>query len=64
LKGSTETAPEFFEAESDALDALVVLGYKKQEAREALKKVPNSVTNVEQRITLALKAMGKKTRRS
>ncbi|MFC1595069.1 Holliday junction branch migration protein RuvA [Patescibacteria group bacterium] len=50
----------FLEAESDAIDALMSLGYTAQESRDALKKVPDTVKNTSERITKALKALGKK----
>ena len=44
---------------SDALDALVSLGYSQQEAREALKKVPVDVKDLQSKIKIALKGLGK-----
>ncbi|OGE73566.1 MAG: Holliday junction DNA helicase RuvA [Candidatus Doudnabacteria bacterium RIFCSPLOWO2_02_FULL_42_9] len=44
---------------SDALDALIVLGYSQQEARQALKAVPNDVADLQQKIKIALKALSK-----
>jgi Holliday junction DNA helicase RuvA len=43
---------------SDALEALMALGYKEQQAREALKDVPESKT-IQDKIKLALKALQK-----
>lgn len=44
---------------SDALDALVVLGYTQQQAREALKAVPNEVVKLQEKVKLALKNLSK-----
>lgn len=44
---------------SDAMDALVVLGYSQQEAREALKIVPKDVVDLQTKIKLALKGLHK-----
>jgi len=44
----------------EIIDALVVLGYKVYEAREALKQVPESVKGMENRVREALKRLGKK----
>jgi len=44
----------------EIIDALVVLGYKVYEAREALKQVPETVKGVENRVKEALKRLGKK----
>ncbi|HRY52255.1 MAG TPA: Holliday junction branch migration protein RuvA [Candidatus Portnoybacteria bacterium] len=44
----------------EIIDALVVLGYKVYEAREALKQVPESVKGMENRVRDALKRLGKK----
>jgi len=44
----------------EIIDALVVLGYKVFEAREALKQVPESIKGMENRVREALKRLGKK----
>lgn len=44
---------------SDAMDALVSLGYSQQEAREALKGIPKDVTDLPSKIRVALRALGK-----
>jgi len=44
----------------EIIDALVALGYKVYEAREALKAVPVEVTGVENKIKEALKRLGKR----
>ena len=45
--------------DSEAIDALTSLGYKLNDAREALKKVPKEVEGVENRVREALKLLGK-----
>ncbi|HVT75159.1 MAG TPA: Holliday junction branch migration protein RuvA [Candidatus Paceibacterota bacterium] len=45
--------------EVDALEALKALGFKHNEAREALKQVEESVTDTGQRVKKALKILGK-----
>jgi len=40
-------------------DALTQLGFSKQQARDALAKVPANVKNMEEQIKLALKSLGK-----
>jgi holliday junction DNA helicase RuvA len=47
-------------ADSDALEALVAMGYSISQARETLKLVPADVKDVGQRVKLALKSLGKK----
>lgn len=47
-------------ADTDALDALMVMGYSVTQAREALKQVPAETKDVAQRVTAALKILGKK----
>ncbi len=44
---------------SEAIDALMGLGYKLKEAREVLKKVPKEIESVEDRVREALKLLGK-----
>jgi len=46
--------------EIEIIDALVALGYKVYEARDALKAVPESVKGVENRVRETLKRLGKK----
>ena len=43
----------------EAEEALVSLGFSRQKAKEALKKVPNNVKNTEERVKYALKFLGK-----
>lgn len=47
-------------ADSDALEALIGMGYSVSEAREALKLVPTNIKDVGERVKLALKNLGKK----
>jgi Holliday junction DNA helicase RuvA len=58
LKGEAESAPVAKE-HSDALDALMALGYSPQEARSALKNIPVEVKNIQEKIKLALKNLNK-----
>jgi Holliday junction DNA helicase RuvA len=44
---------------SDALDALEALGYSAQEARQALQAVPVEISNLQEKIKLALKNLNK-----
>lgn len=44
---------------SDAVDALLALGFDATEAREALKRVPKSTTDLSEKVKLALKNLGK-----
>lgn len=55
---STVGAPELRE-ESDALDALVTLGYTREEARHALAAAPREVRNASERVKHALRELGK-----
>lgn len=43
----------------DAEDALIKLGFSKQQAKDALKQAPADVKNTEERIKQALKSLGK-----
>lgn len=45
--------------DSEIIDALMSLGYRLQEAREASKKVPKEIEGVEDRVREALKLLGK-----
>jgi len=47
-------------SDSDAIEALVSMGYTISEARDALKIVPQEITDVGQRVKQALKNLGKK----
>jgi Holliday junction DNA helicase RuvA len=59
-KVSGEYLDEKYAAGGDAIDALMSLGYKLHEAREALKKVPENVKDVGNKVKAALKLLGKK----
>jgi Holliday junction resolvasome RuvABC DNA-binding subunit len=48
------------ESESEAMDALVALGYTQYQAREALKHVGAGITSTEEKITEGLKILAKK----
>lgn len=58
LKDEKSAAPVARE-HSDAMDALVSLGYSQQEARDALKTVPKETANLQDKIKIALKALSK-----
>jgi len=47
------------EPDSDAVNALIHLGYSKQEAQLALEGIPNDVKDTGNRVRLALKGIGK-----
>jgi holliday junction DNA helicase RuvA len=57
LKAEGVSAPVAKE-HSDALEALVALGYREQESREALKSIPSD-KSLQEKIKIALKALGK-----
>lgn len=46
------------EADADAIEALMKLGYTKDEARKALAKVPREITALEERVRNALRVLG------
>ena len=46
--------------DTDALDALVSMGYSAGEARESLKNIPKDITDVGERVKYALRMIGKK----
>jgi holliday junction DNA helicase RuvA len=48
-----------FKDDQDVLSALESLGYSRQEAREGLKKIPETIQGVNQRIKEVLKILGK-----
>ena len=58
LKGQVDAAPVAKE-HSDAMDALLSLGYSPQEARDALKTVPMDISSLQEKVKLALKALQK-----
>src|SRR4030042_2601029 len=59
-KVSGENLDGKYGAGSEAIDALMSLGYKLREAREALKKVPEDIKEVGDKVKAALKLLGKK----
>lgn len=46
--------------DNEAIDALLTLGYKLSEAREALRKIPENIKEVSEKVKEALKILGKK----
>lgn len=58
-KVSGEYPDEKGGASGEAIDALVSLGYRLQEAREALKKIPEGISEVGDKVRHALKMLGK-----
>jgi holliday junction DNA helicase RuvA len=60
LHSTEEERAEAMRDEGDALEALKAIGYSEREAREALKKVSDSVTDTGERIKQAIKLLGKK----
>lgn len=56
---TTEGIVEAFEADADILEALAGLGYRRDEARDALRKVPDGITGVEARLKEVLKVLKK-----
>ncbi|MCD6149603.1 Holliday junction branch migration protein RuvA [bacterium] len=56
----TEGEKEMATVDSEAIEALVALGYSVAEAREALKSIPANTKSVEEKIKAALKSLGKK----
>jgi Holliday junction DNA helicase RuvA len=51
---------EKISADSEALEALVSMGYSVSESREMLKNVPSEVSGIGERVKMALKSFGKK----
>jgi Holliday junction DNA helicase RuvA len=60
VAGMTDLEKEGAISDSDAIEALVGMGYSVTEARDALKLVAKDVTDVGERIKLALRSLGKK----
>ncbi len=56
--GSLEDASDT--GDSDALEALSVLGYSLEDARSILKSIPSDISGTEQRVRAALRMLGKK----
>lgn len=57
--GESFISKGMFKEDQDVLEALQSLGYSKQEAREALKQIPETVEGTSNRIKEALKILGK-----
>ncbi len=57
--GALEGGNAMFKDDQDVLEALQSLGYSGNEAREALKKVPETITGANNRIKESLKILGK-----
>ena len=55
-KGDNE---EFFSQDDEAIDALANLGYTRNQAKQALEKVPKEIKDIGQRIKIALKNLKK-----
>lgn len=47
-------------SEGDVMDALVQLGYKIQEVRDVIRKLPTSAATTEEKLKVALQALGKR----
>jgi len=58
-KEDTSTGSVQAREESDALEALVSLGYSERDARDALKKVPKNIEGASERVKAALKLLSK-----
>jgi len=57
---SNNFMPEILKEETDILDALVNMGYKKYEVVQALKILPTNIFGIENKIKELLKILGKK----
>ena len=58
-KEDTSTGSVQAREESDALEALVSLGYSERDARDTLKKVPKNIEGASERVKAALKLLSK-----
>jgi Holliday junction DNA helicase RuvA len=56
--GAIEGVSESTRADTDALEALVAMGYSLNDAREALKKVPREIASSNDRLREALRKLG------
>lgn len=59
LAGETEGGVGELAADADVLEALVSLGYSRQQARGALQKVPATIASTNDRIKEAIKTLGR-----
>jgi len=58
---SSEATVQKMESDADAVEALAGLGYRREDAKDALRRVPEAVASIESRIKEALKILaGKK----
>jgi Holliday junction DNA helicase RuvA len=57
---TTKYSKDALSADTEALDTLVKLGYSKEEARDALQKIPPEIISLEDRLKEALKLLGGK----
>lgn len=58
LAGQSETSGSDLAGDADVLEALISLGYSRQQARSALQKVPSSIISTNDRIKEAIKIVG------
>ena len=58
--GDLENKSKEINDQSDAVDALIGLGYNANEAKEALSKVSSEIKDIGERVKMALKEMGKR----
>lgn len=56
--GNLEEKSREISDQSDAMDALVSLGYSANEAKKALSKIPSEIKDVGERIKMALRGLG------
>ncbi len=59
IGSGTEETKAIRHEDLDVLEALKSLGYREYEARETIKEIPSSVTGTSQKITEALKLLGR-----
>ena len=57
--GDLENKSKEISEHSDAIDALISLGYSASEAKNALAKVPSEIKDIGKRVRMALKEIGK-----
>ncbi|MFH1967969.1 MAG: Holliday junction branch migration protein RuvA, partial [bacterium] len=59
LTGKIKTFGQKLASADEAENALVKLGFTKQQARQALENVSSNIKNTEERIKIALKSLGR-----